>query len=135
MSFRICYQAYWYVAKYRFLLNGFMKRSYLDTPDSLETVGVVVKLQEKSHQRCLLICHLCCYLHSTRKIKSILRICEFARISWIGIGKTLQSILCWYDMDCLLYQQLESILKIINIYIPASVTLQKIFFLTRLFLQ
>ena len=65
------------------MLNPFMKRSYLDIPDFLQTVAVFVKLHEKSHQHCPLIYHLCCYHHSRRKIRKILRICRFARISWI----------------------------------------------------
>ena len=83
LSFRIFYQAYSHVAKSQFVLNSFTKRSYLKIPDLLQTVSVFVKLQEKSYQRCLLIYHLCCYLNSRRKIWIILRICKFARISWI----------------------------------------------------
>ena len=84
LSFRIFYQTYCHVAKNMFLLNGFMKRSYLDIPDLLQAVAVAVKLQEKSHQRCLLIYHLCYYLHFRRKIRIIIKICKFAKISWIS---------------------------------------------------
>ena len=83
LSFRICYQACWNVAKIKFVLNSFIKRSYLEIPDLLKTLAVVLKLHEKSLQRCLLIFHLCCYLYSRGKIRWILRIFKFARISWI----------------------------------------------------
>ena len=69
------------VTKNQFVQNGFMKRSYLDIPDLLQVVAAVVKLQEKSRQRYLLIYHLCCCLHSRRNIRRILRICKCARIS------------------------------------------------------
>ena len=65
------------------MLNGFMKRSYLDITDFLQTVAVFVKLHKKSHQHCPLIHRLCCYHHSRRKIRRIPRICTFSRISWI----------------------------------------------------
>ena len=83
LSFRICYQACWNVAKIKFVLNGFMKRSYLDLPDLLKTVADLLKSHEKSLQRCLLIYHPCCYLYSRRKIGRILRIFKFAMIIWI----------------------------------------------------
>ena len=92
-------------------MNGFMKRSYLDILDFLQTVAVAVKLQEKSHRRCFMIYNLCCYLHSGRKIRIILRICKFVRINWISKNwKNFEEhfMLIYYG---LFEQQLESIFK------------------------
>ena len=83
LSFRIFPQAYCHVTKKQFVLHSFMKKYYLNILDLLQTVATVVKLQEKSHQRRLLIYLLCCYPHSGRKLRIILRICKFSRISWI----------------------------------------------------
>ena len=110
LSFRNFYQTYCHVAKNMFVLNGFMKRSYIDIPDLLQAAAV--KLQKKSHQRCLLIYHLCSYIHFRRKIRVIIKICKFARISWISKNwKNFTEyflLVCYGPFD----QQLQSILKI-----------------------
>ena len=67
LSFRIYYQAYCHDAKKPVCAEWFNEK--VDIPDLLQTVALVVKLQGKSHQRCLLIYHLCCYPHSRRKIR------------------------------------------------------------------
>ena len=125
------YQAYCHIAKNQFVLNVFMERSYLGIPDPLQTFAVIVKLQEKSHQRCLLIHYLCCYLHSRRKIKIILRICKFTRISWIL--KNRKNFAEYFVLVC--YGLFVLSTATINTYMPALVTLQKIYYLAQYFFQ
>ena len=121
LSFRFCYQAYCHVVENQFELNDFMKRSYLDIPDFLQTVAVFVKLYEKSHQHCSLIYHLCCYHHSRRKIKRILGICAFVRISLIGKNRNNFSkyfMLVCYELFTLSTTRINFKNNLIFTYLP-----------------
>ena len=53
-----------------------MKRFYLDIPDLLQTVAVVVKLEQKLHRRCVLSMLLRLFSKKDKKNSRHLQICQ-----------------------------------------------------------
>ena len=82
LLFRICYLTYCHVAENQFVLNGCMKILTLTFLIFFKLLRLL-KITGEVASALSSDIYLCCYLHSRRKTRRILRIFKFARISWI----------------------------------------------------